>query len=297
MKIGIDIGGSHIGAGIVDENGNILSKIEEDVDRSAENLDNEIVKITERIVSKLLKLDYNISKIGVSSPGTIESGHIKNVVNLGIVDIDIKGILENEFKIESEVKNDAKCATIGEQKYGSIKGYKDALFLSLGTGIGGGVLVDGKLLEPSFKSGMEFGHMIIESNGRICKCGKKGCFETYSSMKILKKEFKDLYDIETDILTEDLIRIIEKRKDEKETNKLLTNYIKYLSIGISNLINIFEPEVVVLGGSIAYYGDIIVELTRKYIKEKNLLFNKRDDINIVLAKLKNDAGIIGAASM
>lgn len=139
--------------------------------------------------------------------------------------------------------------------------------------------------------------MIIESNGRLCKCGKKGCFETYSSMKVLKKEFKDLYDIENDILTEDLIRIIEKKKDEKETNKLLTNYIKYLSIGISNLINIFEPEVIVLGGSIAYYGDIIVELTKKYIQEKNLLFNKREEINIRLAKLKNDAGIIGAASM
>lgn len=297
MKIGIDIGGSHIGAGIVDDNGRIIKKIEEDVDRSTDNLDEEIVNITKRILNKLLKLDYNITRIGVSSPGTIENGHIKNVFNLGIKDIDIKGILEDEFNIETNVRNDGVCAAIGEKQYGIIKGYKDALFLCLGTGIGGTAFLNGKLLEPTYKSGMEFGHMIIETNGRQCKCGKKGCFETYSSMKTLKKEFKDLYDIENDILTEDLIRIIEKRKDEKDTNKLLTNYIKYLSIGISNLINIFEPEVIVLGGSIAYYGDIIVNLTKKYIQEKNLLFNHRDDINIKLATLKNDAGIIGAASM
>lgn len=297
MKIGVDIGGSHIGAGIVNDDGKIINKIEQDLDRSCENLENEIIKIIKRIVNKLLKLEYNITKIGVSGPGTAENGHIKNVFNLGIKDIDIKGILEKEFNIETGVKNDATCASIGEKMYGEIKGYNDAIFLCLGTGIGGSVFIKGELVEPINKSGMEFGHMIIEADGKQCKCGKKGCFETYSSIKVLKKEFKDLYDIENDILTEDLIRLIEKRKDEKETNKLLTNYIKYLSIGISNLINIFEPEIIVLGGSIAYYGDIIIELTKKYIKEKGLLFNKREEVNLKLAKLKNDAGIIGAANM
>lgn len=297
MKIGIDIGGSHIGAGIVDDNGVIIKKFEEDVDRSCDNLEIEIVKIVKRLVNKLLKLEHNITKIGVSSPGTVENGHMKNVFNLGINDVDIKGILEKEFNIETVVNNDGNCAAIGEKKFGAIKGYNDAIFLCLGTGIGGAAFIKGKLAEPTGKSGMEFGHMIIEVDGRHCRCGKKGCFETYSSMRVLKKEFKDLYDIENDILTENLIRLIEKRQNEKETNKLLTNYIKYLATGISNLINIFEPEVIVLGGSIAYYGDVIVENTKKYIREKGLLFNKREDINIKLASLKNDAGIIGAASM
>lgn len=155
MRIGIDIGGSHIGAGIVDDKGIVIKKIEEDVDRSSENLEGEIIKITKRVVNKLLKSDYEITQIGVSSPGLIENGHIKNVVNLDINDIDIKGILEREFKIDTKVKNDGDCAAIGEKKYGEMAKFDDALFLCLGTGIGGSVFIKGQLLETKMKSGME----------------------------------------------------------------------------------------------------------------------------------------------
>lgn len=295
MNIGVDIGGSHVGVGLVNEEGNIILKKERDLNSKDKKdinnvITNTIVEYINEILSKKNIKIKDIGKIGIASPGTIKNGCITNAVNLGIEKFCIVEELYKYFNNLISIKNDAKCAGIAENLYGSMKGYSDAIFLCLGTGIGGAVFINNKLIEPKLAPGLEFGHMIIEKDGIKCNCGKQGCFEKYASMRALKDMVKKELNLSKEPAPEELLQII---KTEKQITK---QYIKYLAIGISNLINIFEPEVISIGGSFAYYKDILLKPLIQEIQTQNLLFNKRETLNIVLATLKNDAGIIGAAN-
>ena len=139
--------------------------------------------------------------------------------------------------------------------------------------------------------------MIIQKDGRSCKCGSKGCFETYCSMKVLKREIAETLELNENETGVTIVNEIRKHIDDLRIKPLIEEYIQYLAIGISNLINIFEPEVVCIGGSFVFIGDLIIPRLKKEIQDKGLLFNARKNIDIVLASLGNDAGIIGAASL
>lgn len=262
-----------------------------DIKRVIENII--VYNIEEILEEKKINIDM-IEKIGIAAPGTIENGCIKNAVNLGVEQFNIKEVIYKHFKNNITLRNDGKCAAIAEQKYGNIYGFSDAIYLCLGTGIGGAAFINNKLLEPKLNSGLEFGHMIIEKDGRICRCGKKGCFETYASMKNFKVNIRKILNLDEEILGGKLLEILELNKDKEEVKNVISDYIEYLAIGISNLINIFEPEVIVIGGSFVFYKNILLDKLIREIQNKGLLFNKRKDLNIKLAKLGNDAGIIGA---
>ena len=139
--------------------------------------------------------------------------------------------------------------------------------------------------------------MIIEKDGRDCKCGSKGCFETYCSMKVLKREIIETLELDENETSANIVNEIRKHINDLRIKPLIEEYIEYLAIGISNLINIFEPEIVCIGGSFVFIGDLIIPRLKKEINDKGLLFNSRKEIEIVLASLGNDAGIIGAASL
>lgn len=304
MNIGIDIGGSHIGVGLVGASGKIINKKEVDItEKDKKNIEKMIINTIIEFVKKIFKEQDVTSKeigyIGIASPGTIKNNCIYNVVNLGLEKLDIAKLLNKEFDLDVKIKNDAKCAGIAESMYGSTKAVQDSIYLCLGTGIGGSAFINNKLVEPRYKSGMEFGHMIIEKDGRQCNCGSKGCFETYCSMKVLKQEIIETLGLDTKITGADITAEIRKNIDDVRIKPIIEEYIEYLAIGISNLINIFEPETVCIGGSFVYIGDLIIPRLVKEIQKKNLLFNKRkeEEIDIVLARLGNDAGIIGAASL
>lgn len=304
MNIGIDIGGSHIGVGLVGASGKIINKKEVDItEKDKKNIEKMIINTIIEFVKKIFKEQDVTSKeigyIGIASPGTIKNNCIYNVVNLGLEKLDIAKVLNKEFDLDVKIKNDAKCAGIAESMYGSTKAVQDSIYLCLGTGIGGSAFINNKLVEPRYKSGMEFGHMIIEKDGRQCNCGSKGCFETYCSMKVLKQEIIETLGLDTKITGADITAEIRKNIDDVRIKPIIEEYIEYLAIGISNLINIFEPETVCIGGSFVYIGDLIIPRLVKEIQKKNLLFNKRkeEEIDIVLARLGNDAGIIGAASL
>lgn len=192
------------------------------------------------------------------------------------------------------MQNDAKCAAIAEKQWGSLKEYDDALFLILGTGVGGAVFLQGELLVPKRYSGFEVGHMVIEKNGTKCNCGRKGCFEVYGSMKRLKQKMKQEFNLNS-IEGKEIKEFILKNKENEKIETIINNYIENLTIGISNLINIFEPEVISIGGSFAYYKEILLEKLENKLLEKTELYNKDKIPKIVMAELKNDAGIIGAA--
>ena len=208
-------------------------------------------------------------------------------------DYDLAKKLKDLLSVDVILKNDAKCAALAEQKYGELNQYKNSIFLCIGTGVGGAVIFDGKLLEAKDVPGFEFSHMIIQKNGTLCNCGKRGCFETYASMKRFKEKITKEFNLNT-VEGEYIKQYILQNENNSTLKYIINNYIQDLAIGISNIINIFEPEAICLGGSFAYFEDIFLEPLKKMLLEGNLLFNKRCDIILKLAKLKNDAGIIGA---
>lgn len=291
MRIGIDIGGSHVGIGLVDNNGSIIQK-EEMFIKDKTNIKEKIEEfITEKVIQ--MSLVNNIESIGVSVPGTVSENKIIKSVNLGLENYDLAGNLEGILKMPVKLKNDAKCAALAEQKYGELANYEDSVFLCIGTGVGTAVFHEGKMLEPDDVPGFEFSHTIIQKDGELCNCGKRGCFETYASLKRFKQRISDRFELNT--LSGKVIRqFIQDNSDNQLIKEMIKDYVEYLSIGISNIINIFEPDAICIGGSFSEYGNIFYEPLKEALLQGNLLFNKRNEIIIKYAKLKNDAGIIGA---
>ena len=296
MKIGIDIGGSHIGIGLVENNGTIVLKKEIYI-KEKTDIENRIERyITENVIEILQA--YGVNQIGIAVPGTVTDKKIIKAVNLGIENYDLGTIIQEKllklgYTVDVKLKNDGKCAALAEQKYGALQGYDNSIFLCIGTGVGSAVIFDGKLLEPKNVPGFEFSHTIIHKNGALCNCGKRGCFEVYASLKRFKEKLVKEFNLNS--LSGECIReFIRQNSDNLTLKYIINNYIEDLSIGISNIINIFEPEVICFGGSFAEYEDILYQPLKKALLSGNLLFNKRCDIIIKHAELKNDAGIIGA---
>ena len=288
MKIGIDIGGSHIGIGLVNSNGTIILK-EEKFIKDKSNIEKKIEEyITENVI-KMLQA-YYINEIGIAVPGTVTGTKIVRAVNLGIENYDLVAILQNNlikagYTINIKMKNDGKCAALAEQKYGALAGYDNSVFLCIGTGVGSAVIFDGKLLEAKNVPGFEFSHTIIHRNGAACNCGKRGCFEVYASLKRFKEKIVKEFNLKS-INGECVRDFIRKNSDNPTLRYMINSYIEDLSIGISNIINIFEPEAICLGGSFAEYEGILYEPLKNALINGNLLFNKRCDIIIKNEKSK-----------
>lgn len=299
MKVGIDLGGSHIAIGVVNEKGIIIEKKERRILAKEKNNIEEFIEqyITENV--KQLMKKYKLTGIGIAIPGTLNSTSILKSVNLGIQNYNIVAKLKTKVGLPIKIKNDAKCAALAENKFGSLKGYNRALFLGLGTGIGGAVIINNKLLDTGELPGCEIGHMIIEKDGLECNCGKKGCFERYASMKAFKNNLRKALNVDETTRGETLLDIIRNNnpnnKEYKKIEKVLEDFICNLAIGISNLVNIFEPEAIVIGGSFVYFEDVLLDRLKLKLLVSPLLFNKRDKIIIKPAVLGNDAGIIGAS--
>ena len=298
MKIGIDVGGTHIGIGLVDDENNLIIKEEKDY-LIKQKVMSKIVEETIILGIKKILDDSNISidkieKIGLAFPGTVREGTVVKAENLGIFDLNIEEKIKKYFDVPIKLQNDAKCAAIAEKEKGILKNYSDGLFLIIGTGVGGAAFLDGKLLVPKRFSGFEVGHMVIKENGMECNCGRKGCFEKYASMHTFKQEIRDTFNMQGadgKIIKE----FISQNMENEKLNEIIDKYVTDISVGITNLINILEPQVVCIGGGFGHYENILLERLRKKIVEMGGLYNKEDIPEIVIAELKNDAGIIGAA--
>lgn len=298
MKIGIDLGGSHIAIGVIDNKGKILEKVEKRITKAEKNTIKKVIEdyIIEKTANFLQQ--YKITEIGIAIPGTVKNETVVKSVNLGLKNYEIVKNLQDKIQLPIKIRNDAKCAALAENTYGSLKSYNRSIFLTLGTGIGGAVIIHNELLDTGELPGCEFGHMLIEKNGNLCKCGKRGCWETYASMKAFKDNLREILDLDErtsgkELL--DMLRKIDKNNPKSiQINKLIEEYIEYLSIGISNLINIFEPEAIGIGGSFVFYEEIFLDKLKTKLLKDNLLFNERKEIIVQTAILDNDAGMIGA---
>ena len=285
MKLGIDLGGTHIAIGLVNSRGKLLNKIEKDwTSEDKKNMNSAIKNNIITLVEKILKqsninLD-NITKIGIGYTCMLIKDNEKD---------EYIHYFEKKFKKEVSMRNDAKCAALCEKKYGNIKEYKNVIFLTIGTGIGGAYFYNNKLVKPTLKEGFEVGHMVICKNGKKCRCGKEGCFEEYASIRTLKDKIKKEFNIKENINSKYILRMSEDEQYKEKLGNIIDEYTDNLKIGIINLIEIFEPDVICIGGSFSYYKDLILSpLVNKINKQLDR------QIKVILAENKNDAGIISA---
>ena len=301
MRVGIDIGGSHIASGIVLENGNLIDKETRDIDISSFSSEERVEKfIIDEInyeISTLIKRNNysigDISKIGIATPGNPSEECIRNLVNLHIKEFNIVNEFEKIYNTKVVLHNDGKCAGIAEKKYGALKRFDDCVFLCIGTGVGSAVFMDNELLVPKNAVGFELGHIIIDKTSKNkCNCGNNGCFETFASMKRFKQNAIKALNLENNCISEEVQNYIRSNIEKSAVKKYVEEYLENIAIGLSNIINIFEPEAIAFGGSFSYYTDIFLPILKEKIKKYR--FNKSNKIELLEAKLKNDAGIIGS---
>ena len=291
IKIGIDLGGSHVSVGVVDNNNNVISQYEKDFTiEEKKDLINVAIKFIVETVN-LLNSKYVFSKIGLGMAGVIKDGIVISSPNIGIKNFNIKKIIEEKTDVDVHIANDAICAAIGEYEFGNLKQYNKILFLTLGTGIGGNIICNGKIMENA--EYQELGHTIIKENGIQCKCGKKGCFERYGSILVFKNKIIERLGLSYDISGPDLRQKI--KENEPKVQDIKQEYIDDLSLGLSILSNKFKPDIIVIGGGFARYDYMLLEPLKEKIYNSGELINK--NIIIQTAKSGNDAGIIGASML
>lgn len=312
MFIGVDLGGTNIAVGIVDEAGRL--KYEKSRPTKSERMPEAVIKDIIDLIIEVINY-YEISKeeikaIGIGIPGIADpnDGSVISCVNLNWENIPLKEPMEKALGIPVFIDNDATLAGLAEYEAGAMKGKSSGVFMTLGTGIGGGIIIDGKIHTGFNGIGSEIGHMIVGENYYDCNCGRNGCLETFASSTALIRYTKKLMKekkYET-IITEELNGHIDNldgkmiisaaiRGDEL-ANKAIDRLVKYLAIGIINIISIIDPEIFVLGGGISKAGKFLLDKVRDEVA-KNKYYNTLPVGRIELAELVNEAGIIGAAML
>lgn len=311
-KLGIDLGGTNIVAGVVDEEYKILAKAEckTNIPRPAESVCDSMAEVAKQAAEKAGVNWDDISSIGIGVPGAVNpvTGVIAYSANLLFKDWEIVKMMEERLGKKVSIENDANAAAYGEFLAGSAKGAINAIAVTLGTGVGGGIIINGKIYSGSNFAGAELGHMVIVKDGKQCGCGRKGCWEAYASatgLINLTKEEIDREDPETSVMK----KLAEKeghvsgrtafdamRLGDEGGKKVVDEYIDYLACGVASMIHIFQPDVLCIGGGVSKEGDnIILPLREKVAKEIYKGESSCLQTNICVATLGNDAGIIGAA--
>lgn len=293
MRIaGIDIGGTRIKTGIF-ENGEI---VERDVFPTGASSG------SEKIIGKIIDFfkNRNVEKAGIGVPGLVDrKGVVRIPPNLpGWIEVDMKGIIEKETQIPVFIGNDANIYALGEWRYGKGKGKKNLIVLTLGTGIGGGIIVDGKLLMGSTGGAAEVGHITLDPSGPQCNCGGRGCLEAYlgsnylaERARVLSKKF-DKKELETSDLSPLNLSIWAEAGNPLALS-LWDEYGFYLALGIVNLIHIFDPELIVLGGGVKNAFKFFRERMWREIRKRTMSFEGRK-VKIEVSSLGDDAGVYGA---
>ena len=298
-----------IKAGLV-VNGEIIQRSVKETNQLG-GLENIVEDITQ-IVNKLLhksELDINdIESIGIGFPGIVTDEGRVTCVNIGLENALIIPQLEERLKgTIVRASNDANVAALAEHVYGSMKGYNSGVMITLGTGIGGGIVIDNKLIVGSNGVGAEIGHTMIANNYYDCNCGNNGCFETFCSATAIIKYAQKLLNenretIIRDMCKNDINNITAKmvfdayRENDMVAKEIINRFKKYLAMGIGNIVNFIDPAVISIGGGISNASDILLDGLSEQVKQ-HLPFKKTKIGDIVIAKFKNDAGIIGASAL
>ena len=308
-SIGVDLGGTKIKVGIVNRSGRIIQKVS--VDTFAEQGPDKVVsQIKKGINSLLLTNKKQIQGIGIGSPGTVSTkkGTVENPPNLpGWKKVHLGRIITKEFSLPTFVENDANAAAIGELIYGAGKGLKSFVMITLGTGVGGGIIYNGKLFRGDFGAAGEIGHITIDYKGPKCKCGYYGCLETYLGNKyIIKDVTKKLKENNSSLiykLTDNNLKKLNPKiihdaslLGDQFSKKVIENLGETLGYGLASVVNLLDISTIIIGGGVAGFGKPLFNAVKKTLKAR-VLTPIRPRVKVKQAKLKNNAGIKGASSL
>ena len=309
-RIGVDLGGTNIATGVIDENNKIIGrgKVKTNAPRPAEEIFDSIKESVEMALKDAgISID-DVKSIGIGTPGSVnkDTGAIEFSNNLKFHNVPAKQTLEERLNKPVFLENDANAAALGEAVAGCGNGVKDFVAITLGTGVGSGIIIDGKIYRGSNYCGGEMGHMVINVDGIPCNCGRKGCWEKYASATALVSQAVEAMEGNKDSLLwktcgGDLNKVDGKSifealdlGDEIAKN-VVDRYLYYVSVGLANVINALQPESVCIGGGISGQGEKILKPIRDMVKAERYSVYAEKQANILPAQLGNDAGIIGAA--
>lgn len=312
--IGIDVGGMSIKGGAVALNGEIIFKtsIPTAEKYTADySISEDIKKVIDLVIEGAKISLCDVKGIGIGQPGSIDSkkGIIRYSNNIALEKVPVVDELKKYFDIPIYINNDANCAALGELVFGAGKGYNDIVFVTLGTGVGTGFIIDGKLFEGRECAGAEGGHMVINTSqdAPMCNCGQRGCWETYASATALMRQTKEAMEKYPDSIMHKLAQEEGKvsgktafgaaKLGDKAGQEVVNNYMGYITCGLVNLVNVFCPEAILIGGGISNEKEYLTAPISKAVNEGRFGAKFNPTIEVKTASLKNDAGILGAAAL
>ena len=309
-RLGIDLGGTNIAVGVVDENYNIIGrgKVKTNLPRPVEEICDSMAKAVFMAIEDAgLKIE-DISSMGIGAPGSVDppNGVITYANNLGFNNTPIGQMMKERTGATFYLENDANAAAYGEFLAGAGKGTKHFIAITLGTGVGGGVIIDEKLFTGSSFAGAELGHTILAMDGEQCTCGRKGCFEAYASATALIRQTKAKMEQNPDsvmweLAQNDINKVDGRtawdgwRKGDRAASEVVETYCRYVAEGISDMMNIFQPEMVCIGGGVAGEKDNLIKPVNEMVNQRRYTRHSDKKDRVCVAALGNDAGIIGAA--
>lgn len=309
--IGIDLGGTNIATAVVNEKYEIVGSghLPTNAGREAFEIAKDMAKTVEMAIedAKISKAD--VSWIGVGTPGAVDpdNGIIENANNLSFDNVPMVKYIEELTGIKCYIANDANAAAYGEFLAGAGKGLNSFIAVTLGTGIGGGIIIDGKIFTGSNYFGAEVGHTVIVFDGEHCSCGRDGCWEAYASATALIRQTKAAMEKDKLSVMWELAPTLDDvggrtawdawRKGDKSGTAVVEKYIEYVACGVVNLINTFQPDLICIGGGISKEKDNLIVPLRKIVEKDRYTKNAKKQTEIKAAELGNDAGIIGAAML
>lgn len=307
--IGVDIGGTFIKGIIINRSGDILyeDSIATGMEKDGDILTGLIVELINRMIMSNGGFKASFAGVGIGCPGLINSkrGTVVFSGNLGLKYYELGKKVSESIGMLVKITNDANAAALGEAKFGAGKKYKDSILITLGTGVGGGIVIDGKLFEGGSSAGTEIGHTVIVEDGEPCTCGRKGCFEAYSSATALIRKTRDVMEQNRgsamwDKYTPETISgktAFDFYYTDAAAKSVVDWYIKYLACGITNLANVFRPQVVMLGGGVAAQKQKLTNPLQALLDKQIFAGQSYASVKVVTASLGNKAGAYGAAAL
>lgn len=310
--IGIDVGGMSIKAGVADINGNVLHKttIVTRGNYDAEyTISNDIHKLIVKLLDEANIPEEKIAAVGIGQAGSIDSerGIINYWNNIPMKNVHVVEELKKWHKMPVFIDNDANVAALGECVFGAAKGLRNVMLVTLGTGVGSGIIIDGKIYRGEYGAGAEAGHMRIVMNGEPCTCGGRGCWEAYASVSALIRQTKAAMEKHPESMmcsiaaemgeVNGITSFKAARAGDKAALEVVARYIEYVGTGLVSLQNIFRPQIFLIGGGISKEGEFLTDRLEKFVQDG--MFDKEtgDPVKIRPAALHNDAGILGAAAL
>lgn len=307
MFIGIDLGGMSAKAACLNR-GKIFGKtcVKTSKDHTLEETISSLSNLA-LTSCKSADIDFSlIDAVGLGAPGIVDSerGVVVSWSNFGWKDVSLAELLSQKLKKPVFLVNDANAAALGEAKFGAGKQYRNSVLITLGTGVGGGILIDGKLFEGYKSAGAEIGHTVIQQGGRQCSCGRKGCLETYVSTRALIEQTKEeirhnpngiLASVASKTEVDGRTLFLALEKGDQGAERIFSEYIAALGEGILNFVNLFRPQAILIGGGVSAQGENLLSPLRKYVYDRLMVSLDYAPLEILAATLGNDAGIYGAA--